>query len=140
MLTNHEIRKHGVTVRTELASDLPVVRGDSVQLRQAILNLIMNAVEATGAVLEGLHELVASSRLYPPDSVVVAVRDNGMGIEPANLDRIFQPFFTTKASGMGMGLTVTKSAIEAHGGKLWATPNAGQGMTFQFSVPASSAA
>ena len=111
-----------------------------MQLRQAILNLIMNAIEATGAAAEGSRELLVSSHRQQPDSIVVAVRDSGVGIEPANLDRIFQPFFTTKSSGMGMGLAITKSAIEAHGGRLWATPNFGPGVTFQFSVPAASAA
>jgi PAS domain S-box-containing protein len=140
MLTNHELRRNSVTLRTELASDIPPVRGDSVQLRQAILNLIMNAIEATGAAAEGSRDLLVSSHRQQPDSIVVAVRDSGVGIDPANLDRIFQPFFTTKSSGMGMGLAITKSAIEAHGGRLWATPNFGPGVTFQFSVPAASAA
>jgi PAS domain S-box-containing protein len=140
MLTKHEMQKHSVLLRTELVSQIPAVRGDSVQLRQAILNLVMNAIEATSAVPQGTRELVVSSHRHPPDSVLVAVRDSGVGIEPANLDRIFQPFFTTKSSGMGMGLAITRSAIEAHGGRLWAMPNSGPGVTFQFSVPAANTA
>lgn len=140
VLTDYEIRKHSVSLRTELAPGLPDVRGDSVQLRQAILNLILNAIEATSAARESPRELVLSSRKQPPDSIAVAVCDSGVGIDPSYLDRIFEPFFTTKSSGMGMGLAITKSAIEAHGGRLWATPNPGQGVTFQFSVPAINAA
>jgi PAS domain S-box-containing protein len=140
LLTNHEIRRHGVSLRTELAPDIREILGDSVQLRQAILNLIMNAIEATSAALEGPRELLVSSRNEPPASVVVAVRDSGAGIAPRHLDQIFKPFFTTKSSGLGMGLAITKSAIEAHGGRLWTTPNAGPGVTFHFSVPAMNAA
>jgi signal transduction histidine kinase len=140
MLTKHEIRRHSVSLRTELASELPPVRGDSVQLRQVILNLVMNAIEATSAAPEGPRELTVLSQKHAPDAVAVAVRDSGVGIEPAHIDQIFKPFFTTKSSGMGMGLAIARSAIESHGGRLWATPNSGRGATFQFSVPAMNAA
>jgi signal transduction histidine kinase len=140
MLTKHEIRRHSVSLRTELASELPPVRGDSVQLRQVILNLVMNAIEATSAAPEGPRELTVLSQKQAPDAVAVAVRDSGVGIEPAHVDQIFKPFFTTKSSGMGMGLAIARSAIESHGGRLWATPNSGRGATFQFSVPAMNAA
>jgi PAS domain S-box-containing protein len=140
MLTNHEIRRHGVSLRTELAPALPPVRGDSVQLRQVILNLVMNAIEATSAAPGGPRELTVLSQKQPPDAVAVAVRDSGVGIESANIDQIFKPFFTTKSSGMGMGLAIARTAIESHGGRLWATPNSGRGATFQFSVPATNAA
>ena len=140
MLTNHEIRRHSVSLRTELAPELPRVRGDSVQLRQVILNLVMNAIEATSAAPEGPRELIVLSQKQPPDAVAVAVRDSGVGIEPAHIDQIFRPFFTTKSSGMGMGLAIARSAVESHGGRLWATPNSGRGATFQFSVPAMNAA
>jgi signal transduction histidine kinase len=99
------------------------------------LNLVMNALEASGATAEGSHELVVTSEKSEPDQVLVAVSDSGVGIDPDKLDKLFQPFFTTKSSGMGMGLSISRSIIEAHGGRLWAVRHEGPGATFKFSVP-----
>jgi two-component system sensor kinase FixL len=135
-LTHHQILKHGILLRTELEAGLPAIQGDPVQLQQVILNLILNAIEATSAQSVGPWELRLSSQSHGPDEIVIAIRDSGMGIDPGNIDQLFKPFFTTKAAGMGMGLSISRSAIESHGGRLWATPNEGPGTTFQFSLPA----
>ena len=136
VLTNHEILRKGVSVRTELAAGLPAISGDRVQLQQVMLNLVMNALEANAAAAESPHELVVKSGKYPSDQVTVAIRDSGVGIDPDKLDHLFNPFFTTKPNGMGMGLSISRSIIEALGGRLWAARNDGPGSTFQFSVPA----
>src|SRR5439155_48489 len=107
-----------------------------VQLQQVMLNLIMNAVEATSSRSEGQRELFLTSESHGTDEIIIAVRDSGVGIDPRNLDQLFKLFFTTKAGGMGMGLSISRTAIEAHGGRLWATPNEGSGAIFQFSLPA----
>jgi signal transduction histidine kinase len=146
-LTGHEISRRGVTLRTELAAGLPPVTGDPVQLQQVLVNLIMNAIEATAARGEGprellvtSEELVISKKEDDTDRIVVAVRDSGVGIDSENMDRLFEPFFTTKATGMGMGLSISRSVIERHGGRLWAVPNEGAGATFRFSLPVPKAA
>jgi PAS domain S-box-containing protein len=136
VLTNHEILRKHVTVRTQLAAGLPAISGDRVQLQQVLLNLMMNALEATGSVNESPNEVLVSSERHGSDEVMVAVRDSGVGIDPKNLDRLFNAFFTTKPQGMGMGLSISRSMIEWHGGKLWAAPNKDRGATFQFSLPA----
>jgi len=135
-LTRHEIRRHGIQLRTELETGLPAITGDPVQLQQVMLNLIMNAVEATSAMSEGQRELLLKSESQGTNAIVIAVRDSGVGIDPMNLDQLFKPFFTTKAGGMGMGLSISRTAVEAHGGRLWALPNEGTGAIFQFSLPA----
>jgi signal transduction histidine kinase len=139
VLTRHEVLKNGVSLRTELADDIPLVTGDRVQLQQVILNLIMNAVKATSTMSEDSRDLVVASLKKGPNQVVIAVRDSGIGIDPENRDRLFEAFFTTKPAGMGMGLSISRSLIEVHGGRLWATPNEGPGATFQFSLPAAGA-
>jgi signal transduction histidine kinase len=136
-LARHEIGRQGVQLRTELEADLPAITGDPVQLQQVMLNLIMNAVEATSARSDGERELLLTSESHRPNEIVIAVRDSGVGIDPRNLEQIFKPFFTTKAGGMGMGLSISRSTVEAHGGRLWAEPNEGPGAIFQFSLPAS---
>jgi two-component system sensor kinase FixL len=136
VLTNHEILKKRVSARVELAPGLPAISGDRVQLQQVILNLVMNAVEASAQAGENSHELVVKSEKSGTDQVTVAVTDTGMGIDPDKLDKLFHPFFTTKPNGMGMGLPISRSIIEAHGGRLWAVRNEGSGSTFKFSVPA----
>jgi PAS domain S-box-containing protein len=136
VLTRHEILRHGVSLRTELADGLPAIIGDPVQLQQVILNLILNAIEATSARSEAERELLLTSKSQGPDQIVITVQDSGVGIDPRKADQLFEPFFTTKPSGMGMGLSISRSAIEAHGGRLWATANQGPGATFQFSLPA----
>ena len=133
-LTEDEALRKGVVLRTELVGDLPFVLGDRVQLQQVLLNLIMNGVEAMSAVADGPRELLVYSRLHESKQVLVGVQDFGVGIEPENLKKIFDPFYTTKSQGMGMGLAISRSIVENHGGKLWASPNDGPGATFQFTI------
>ena len=133
-LVRTEVLRHGVSLRTELASALPTVTGDRVQLQQVVLNLIMNGIEAMSAVEGRARDLVIRSRRQG-DQVAVAVEDSGVGIDSQSLDRLFSAFFTTKAGGMGMGLSIARSIVEAHGGQLWATANTDHGVTFQFGLP-----
>lgn len=139
-LVRGEIVKNQVLLQTDLGADLPPISGDRIQLQQVILNLIMNAIEATSARSERTREIVISSQKQALDQIVIAVRDAGIGIDPANVDQLFKPFTTTKAGGMGMGLSISRSIVEAHGGRLWATPNEQKGATFQFSLPVHTAA
>jgi C4-dicarboxylate-specific signal transduction histidine kinase len=132
-LTNHEVLKRRIAVRTELAPGIPAIRADRVQLQQVLLNLIMNALEASA---ESPHDIVVTSERSGLDQVMVAVSDSGVGLDRDKLDRVFQPFFTTKSDGMGMGLSISRSIIEAHGGRLWGAPNQDCGATFQFTLPA----
>ena len=118
------------------AQELPVVQADRIQLQQVLLNLILNAIEAMSAVNQGPRELLISSVSNAVDSVLVAVRDSGPGLTPESFDRLFQAFHTTKPGGMGMGLSICRSIVEAHGGRIWATPNAPRGAIFQFTLPA----
>jgi signal transduction histidine kinase len=135
-LTRSEAVKNGVSVQTRLAEGLPLIQGDRVQLQQVILNLIINAVEAMSGTSEGSRELLISTGKADPDGVLVAVRDSGPGLAPASLERLFETFYTTKPGGLGMGLSICRSIIEAHGGRLWATANVPQGAIFQFTLPA----
>ena len=134
-LTRGEVVKNGVSVQTQLAEGLPLIQGDRVQLQQVILNLIINAVEAMSGVGEGSRELLISTGKAEPEGVLVAVQDSGPGLAPASLERLFEAFYTTKPGGLGMGLSVCRSIIEAHGGRLWATANVPRGAVFQFTVP-----
>ena len=135
LLLRHEVLSHRALLRVELASELPLVRGDRIQLQQVIINLAMNGMEAMAPVTGRARELKIRSR-READAVLVAVEDSGVGIEPAHVDQLFNAFFTTKPSGMGMGLSICRSIIEAHGGKLWTSRNVGAGATFQFTLPA----
>jgi signal transduction histidine kinase len=119
----------------QLAEDLPRVQGDRVQLQQVLLNLIINAIEAMRDVGEEGRELLISSR-NEPDGVLVEVRDSGPGFAPAALERVFEAFYTTKPGGLGLGLSICRSIIEAHNGRLWASPNVQRGATFEFTVSA----
>jgi signal transduction histidine kinase len=110
------------------------VLGDRIQLQQVLLNLILNAAEAMGAVEEGARELVISTEQDQADALV-AVRESGPGIDPSHLERVFDAFYTTKSSGTGMGLSICRSIIDAHGGKLWAEANEPRGALFQFTLP-----
>jgi PAS domain S-box-containing protein len=130
-----ELRKGCVTVRTELADDLPPVTGDRVQLQQVILNLLLNALEAMRDVEGRPRDLVISTERQEGGRAGVSVRDSGRGFDPHAVDRLFEAFYTTKPDGMGMGLSVSRSIIESHHGRLWAAPNSGPGATFAFSVP-----
>ena len=134
-LTRTEAANNSVSVRTQLAEGLPRVQGDRVQLQQVLLNLIINAIEAMRDVDKDERELLISTR-NEPDGVSVEVRDSGPGFAPAALERVFEPFYTTKPDGMGMGLSICRSIIEAHGGQLWAIPCEPQGALFQFTIPA----
>ncbi|HZC95465.1 MAG TPA: PAS domain S-box protein, partial [Bradyrhizobium sp.] len=135
-LTRGEAVKNSVSVRAELADGLPLVQGDKVQLQQVILNLIVNAIEAISDVDEEARELLVSSGTIVSGGVLVTVRDSGPGLAPAALDRVFESFYTTKSSGLGMGLSIGRSIVEAHGGRLWASANDPRGAVFQFTVPA----
>jgi signal transduction histidine kinase len=134
-LTSSEANVKSVSVRLQLAEDLPVIQGDRVQLQQVMLNLIVNAIDAMSAVDEGTRELTVGSDMNEPGTVLVTVRDSGPGIAPEHIAHLFEPFYTTKASGMGMGLSICHSIIEAHGGRLWASENVPRGAIFQFTVP-----
>jgi PAS domain S-box-containing protein len=133
-LARAELAKRQVEVRTELSGDIRPVRGDRVQLQQVILNLIMNGAEAMAAT-SASKEVVVTSRRSAEDRVLVAVRDAGVGISAEDMPRIFDAFFTTKPAGMGMGLSISRSILEAHGGRIWAEANDGPGLTVQFSLP-----
>jgi PAS domain S-box-containing protein len=137
LLARHEVLGHRVSLRTDLASGLPAVLGDRVQLQQVMINLVINGMEAMARVTDRPRELLIRSQ-HEADRVLLAVQDSGTGIDPDNVDRMFDAFFTTKSSGMGMGLSISRSIIEAHGGRLWASQNAGPGATFQFSLPTDS--
>jgi len=138
-LTQHEAMRKGLALRTELAHDLPLVLGDRVQLQQVILNLVMNGVEAMASVADRPRELFIRSRQHESDKVLVAVQDSGVGIDRENLGKIFDAFYTTKPQGMGMGLAIGRSIVENHGGRLWAIPNDGPGVTFAFALPCETA-
>jgi signal transduction histidine kinase len=134
-LTHSELQRHGVVLRTDLAvGDRPVM-GDRVQLQQVLLNLILNGIDAMSAVEDRTRELTVSSILTDQRSVLVAVEDTGVGLDPAIAPRIFEPFFTTKSDGLGMGLPICRSIIEAHGGQLLLAPRAPHGTTLRFTLP-----
>jgi signal transduction histidine kinase len=120
----------------DLASSLPSVFGDRVQLQQVILNLLVNSIQAMTLVYDRPRELLIRSRANNAEQVLVEVRDSGIGIEPEHVGQLFNAFFTTKADGMGMGLSICRSIIEAHGGRIWASHNDGPGTTLQFTLPA----
>jgi PAS domain S-box-containing protein len=135
-LIRDEMAKNGISVRTQLAETLPAIQGDRVQLQQVILNLLINAVEAMSGMSEGLRELRISTAKTDSEGVLVAVRDSGPGLAPEGLERLFEAFYTTKPGGLGMGLSICRSIIEAHGGQMSATTNVPQGAVFQFTIPA----
>jgi two-component system, LuxR family, sensor kinase FixL len=134
-LTRGELLSNLVSVQMQLAEGLPPIQGDRVQLQQVILNLVVNAVEAMTGVSEGSRELHIRTDKAESDDVLVAVRDSGPGLTSASSERVFEPFHTTKPGGLGMGLSICRSIIEAHGGRLWAAPNVPQGAAFHFTLP-----
>jgi signal transduction histidine kinase len=133
-LAQSEARRHHVSLKRELKNDLPPVRGDRVQLQQVILNLIINGLEAIAKSKDATRELSISSDVDGKNNVIVAVKDSGEGLDAANLERVFDAFYTTKPEGMGMGLAISRTIIESHGGRLWATPNSPKGAVFQFTL------
>ena len=134
-LVHSELRNHEVTLAVEFASGLPPVFGDRVQLQQVLLNLVVNAIEAMKAVKDRPRELQVRCDQHEPGAVIAAVRDSGVGLDPQGEDRLFEAFYTTKPDGLGMGLSISRSIIEAHGGRLWASMNDDHGVTLQFTLP-----
>jgi PAS domain S-box-containing protein len=134
-IVGDEARKNSVVIRTQFADGLSTVSGDRVQLQQVLLNLIMNAMEAMSSVQERARELTIVTRNVAPEEVQITVEDSGTGLDPSARGRIFEAFYTTKAGGMGMGLSISRSIIENHGGRLWATSNDGPGTSFHFTLP-----
>jgi C4-dicarboxylate-specific signal transduction histidine kinase len=133
-LVQREIRNHRTALQLDLAPGLPAVLADRIELQQIVINLVVNGLQAMEPVTDRPRNLVIQSAVQA-DEVIVSVRDSGVGIEPADMDRLFKAFFTTKANGMGMGLSICRSIIEAHGGRVWASRNAEAGTTFRFALP-----
>ena len=134
-LTRYEMRRNDIALVARLAEDLSPVRGDRIQVQQVILNLVVNAIEAMSSVEDRRRELVIASAPERKGGLLLAVQDSGTGLDPASADRLFEAFYTTKAHGIGIGLSISRTIIEAHGGRLWATPNTPHGAVFQFWLP-----
>jgi C4-dicarboxylate-specific signal transduction histidine kinase len=134
-LSLSELKRNRVILRCELAADLPLVRGDRVQLQQVILNLLRNGSDAMNTVYDRPRGLLIRTERDEGGRALLSVKDAGIGFDPQSMDKLFQPFYTTKNDGMGIGLSVSRSIIEQHGGCLWATLNDGPGATFSFSIP-----
>jgi signal transduction histidine kinase len=134
ILTQSEVRRNNVALHMELSSNLPCVMGDRVQLQQVVMNLILNAIEAMSTVEDGDRNLVIRTQCGEGGAVRVSVQDSGIGFDPIRAQRIFDAFYTTKPDGLGMGLTISRSIVEWHGGRLWAQANDGPGATFQFTL------
>jgi C4-dicarboxylate-specific signal transduction histidine kinase len=134
-LTDSEVHRHRVTLQTDLSRDMPLVPADRIQLQQVLLNLIANAIEAMSGLDDRPRELTVATGGSNSNDVFVEVRDSGLGLDPASLDRLFDSFYTTKRDGIGMGLAISRSIVESHGGKLWATPNQPHGAVFRFTLP-----
>jgi signal transduction histidine kinase len=135
VLGRSAITKKGASVQTRLAEGLFPVEGDRVQLQQVILNLVLNAVEAMSSIEAGPRDLLIGTEQTQGNGVLVTVRDSGPGIDPENLERVFEAFYTTKTSGVGIGLSICRSIIDAHGGRLWADANKPRGAVFRFILP-----
>ena len=135
LLVQREVLSHGVSLQTELASALPPVLGDRIQLQQVVINLLINGVEAMAPITDRPRQMLIRSQQQEAGQVHVAVQDSGIGIDSETAERLFSAFFTTKPSGMGMGLSISRSIIRAHGGRLWVSPNPDHGAAFQFTVP-----
>ena len=135
LLIDREIQRNQISMQTQLSDDEPLIQGDRVQLQQVLLNLLLNAIEALSSVSIGSRHLVIASAKKDLKSVLVSVYDSGKGFPSNDLDRLFDPFYSTKSDGMGMGLTISRSIVESHGGRIWATPNSPCGAVFQFTLP-----
>jgi signal transduction histidine kinase len=134
-LSDNELRRNRVSLTTDLPGNLPPIVVDRVLLQQVILNLIMNAIESMRAVSDRTRVLRIRTEKQPSGNIFVFVQDSGVGVDPKHVSQIFETFYTTKAEGIGMGLTISRSIIEAHGGRLWAVANDGPGSTFCFTLP-----
>jgi signal transduction histidine kinase len=134
-LIRREVMAHGITPRLEFALDLPPVLGDRIELQQVVINLTINGMQAMESVVDRPRDLVIRSAWHEADEILISVEDSGSGIDPHNINRLFTPFFTTRPAEMGMGLSICRSLIEAHGGRIWASNTAGPGTTFQFTLP-----
>jgi C4-dicarboxylate-specific signal transduction histidine kinase len=134
-LVRHEILTHDVSLRLELGSALPPVLGDRAELQQVIINLVMNGIQAMNATTGRHRELLIRSREHGAGQILVEIEDSGSGVEPGNIDQLFNAFFTTKPNGLGLGLAICRSIIDRHDGRIWVAPNSG-GTTFQFTLPA----
>jgi C4-dicarboxylate-specific signal transduction histidine kinase len=139
-LVGGQLARQGVVLRKELVPNLPRVIGDRVQVQQVILNLIANGIEAMEGVTGRPRELFIGAKSTDDGRVLISVSDCGTGIEPESADHLFEAFFTTKQEGMGLGLSISRTIVEGHQGRLWATPNTQGGATFQFTLPVASAA
>jgi C4-dicarboxylate-specific signal transduction histidine kinase len=135
-LLDCEAMRNGISIETELAADLPPVMGDRVQLEQVLLNLLMNGLDAIKAASDRSGELHIRSRRASSKEVLIMVEDSGVGLDAELVEKVFSPLFTTKRHGLGMGLTISRSIVESHGGRLWAVPSPSRGATFQFTLPA----
>ena len=135
-LARNQVDWNHVSLESQFVENLPLIQGDRIQLQQVILNLIINAIEAMSGVSQGPRELLVASEIDEPKGVLVDVRDSGPGLDPRSLDRLFDAFYTTKPHGMGMGLAISRSIIEDHGGRLWALANENSGAVFRFRLPA----
>ena len=134
-LGQSEVQRNQIALQTQLSDSAPLVFADRIQLQQVILNLIMNAVEAMSETSNGPRELLIRTGTDASGGIVVAVQDSGPGLSPEHVDRLFTPFYTTKLQGMGMGLAICRSIVQAHGGRLWAATNRDRGASFHFSLP-----
>jgi signal transduction histidine kinase len=133
-LIRRELNLNRVSLRLDLGLSLPPVDGDRIQLQQVVMNLLLNGVQAMKSVTGRRRELRIRSREHGSDQILVAVEDSGIGIEPENVNKVFDAFFTTKPDGMGMGLSICRSIVEQHGGRIWASRNSGIGSTFEFTL------
>jgi len=135
-LTQGEAMKNGASVQTQLADGLPFIEGDRVELQKVVLDLVINALEAMSGVSDGVRQLLISTGRADSGCVLVTVRDSGPGFAPQSAERVFARFYTTKPTGLRMGLSICRSIIDAHGGRLWASANLPRGAVVQFTVPA----
>jgi signal transduction histidine kinase len=135
VLIDREIRQNQISIQTQLSDNVPPINGDRVQLQQVLLNLLLNSIESLRSVAVGSRRLVIASAKSNSKSVLISVHDTGKGISSSDLDCLFDPFYTTKSDGMGIGLTISRSIVESHGGRIWATPNSPRGAVFQFTLP-----
>ena len=135
VLIDRESQQNQISIQTQLSDDVPPINGDRVQLQQVLLNLLLNSIESLRLVAVGSRRLVIASAKSDSNSVLISVQDTGKGISSSDLDYLFDPFYTTKSDGMGIGLTISRSIVESHGGRIWATPNSPRGAVFHFTLP-----